>query len=92
MNIRKMKKYIKKYGIIRSEYKRPKDMDEGSIYFGKESYYVFFYSESLNIYVSCGHSSRSKAYKAIIYDIRKELYRNNVDKLRAMKRCFHRRR
>lgn len=31
MNIRKMKKYIKKYGIIRSEYKRPKDMDEGSI-------------------------------------------------------------
>lgn len=80
MNIRKMKKYIKKYGVIRSEYKRPKDTDEGSIYFGKESYYVFFDSESLNIYISCGHLTRAKAYKAIIYDIRECLYENKMKK------------
>lgn len=37
MNARQMKKYIKKYGTIREEYKRPVDTNPYSIYYGKES-------------------------------------------------------
>lgn len=67
MNTRKMKKYIKKYGVIVMEYKREPDY-----YYKNGSYYVSFDSDILDFYASCGDHTKHKVYKRIMKFIQEE--------------------
>lgn len=75
MNVRQMKKYIKKYGIIISEGKEPKCDDPYSIYYGKERYFIIYNSEYFDMITICGGITRRKVYASIIRDIKGKISR-----------------
>lgn len=66
--IKQMRKFINKYGVIKTEYKRPKDE-----YYRKGSYYAVFDSEKLDMVCSIGHIDKYHVYKSIVKDIKEEL-------------------
>lgn len=72
MNTRQMKKYIKKFGEIVYENKRPPETDPYSVYYGKKSYEARFGSDQLGISMCCGDFTRTKVYKSIVETIREE--------------------
>ncbi len=74
MNVRKMKKFINKYGVITQEYVRPKGTDPDSDYYGKESYFVGWDSDYFDLNVSSGHQTKRKAYKTIFNIVKLELH------------------
>lgn len=64
--IYRMRKFIRTYGIITEEYKRPPEP-----FYPKGSYFVNFQSERLDMNCCVGHIDKYQAYKSII-DIIKE--------------------
>ena len=74
MNIRHMKKFINKYGVITQEYVRPKGTDPNTVYYGKESYFVAWNSDYFDMNVCSGHQTKYRAYKAIVNIIKSELH------------------
>lgn len=63
--IKQLKKFINKYGIIKTEYKRPKSEE-----YTKESYYAEFDSKKLGIFCSIGDVDKYHVYKTIVKDIK----------------------
>ena len=74
MNVRKMKKFINKYGVITQEYVRPKGTDPDADYYGKESYFVAWDSDYFDLNVSSGYLTKYRAYQAIVNAIKLELH------------------
>ena len=74
MNIRQMKKFINKYGVITQEYVRSKGTDPDADYFGKESYFVACDSDYFDMNVCSGYLTKYRAYKAIVNIIKSELH------------------
>lgn len=66
--IKQMRKFISKYGVIKTEYVRPKDE-----YYRKGSYYAVFDSEKLDICCCVGHIDKYYVYKSIVRNIKDEL-------------------
>ena len=66
--IKQMLNFINKYGIIKTEYRRPKDE-----YYRKGSYYAIFDSEKLDMIYSIGHIDKYHVYKNIVRDIKEKI-------------------
>lgn len=73
--IKQMRRYIEKYGVIITEYKRGRDS-----YYKKGSYYAFFDSEELDFCISAGHIDKYHVYKTIIKSIKEEIEISKVSK------------
>lgn len=69
-----MRRFINRYGIIESEYKR--DPYKSYPPYRKGSYFVSFYSEILGLSISAGHVNRYETYKEIVKEIRQFLKNN----------------
>ena len=66
--IKQMRKFINKYGVIKTEYVRPNDE-----YYSKESYHAVFDSEKLDMICCVGHIDKYHVYKNIVREIKDEL-------------------
>lgn len=71
--IKRMMKFIKKYGIIKVEYHRPKD-----IYYRKGSYVAVFDSEKLDMVYSVGDIDKYHVYKNIVNEIKNTLKKEEM--------------
>lgn len=65
---KQMRKFINNYGVIKTEYKRPKDE-----YYLKGSYFAVFESEKLDMICYIGHIDKYHVYKSIVRNIKEEL-------------------
>lgn len=65
-----MRKFINRYGVIKDEYKRPKDE-----YYRKGSYFAVFDSEELDMVCCVGDVDKYHVYKSIAKDIKDILKR-----------------
>ena len=66
-----MRRYINKYGVIKEEYKRPKDG-----FYTKGSYYASFDSDKLDMFCCIGHINQYCVYKSIIELIKEQLIKS----------------
>ena len=66
--LKQMQRFINKYGVIDSEYKRPPDKSYPP--YRKGSYYAVFLSDKLGLSASIGDIDKYQVYKEIVRTIK----------------------
>lgn len=71
--LKRMQRFINKYGVIDKEYKRPPDKYYPP--YRKGSHYANFLSDKLDLSYSVGDVDKYQVYKAIVREIKELLKR-----------------